>query len=226
MCEGCRGQETACQFAESKSYVKAVRLSPHQQIFVTPCWLNSSPQCSELSASRPVTMPRKSPSPLSPIRTCPKNKNTHPGVIVQAPPRRSSAEIQQEHAAKAQAKAAQEAEKQQNIQCTAAFELTDMINEDVADATPHLALFTPKPQPHPKCKKAIPALIAEGSDDPDNSHDTSSSFSPKPSASSEDSVTEEEPASEIDSQSPIPAKMLKAKVTRKATTKMSHAPPA
>jgi hypothetical protein len=171
-------------------------------------------------------MPRKSPSPPSPIRTRPKNKNTHPGVIVQAPPHRSSAEIQQERAAKARAKAAQEAEKQQNIQRTAAFELTDMINEDVADATPHPALFTPKPQPRPKRKKAIPALIAEGSDDPDNSHDTSSSFSPKPSACSEDSATEEEPASEIDSQSPIPAKMLKAKATRKATTKMSHAPPA
>jgi hypothetical protein len=36
----------------------------------------------------------------------------------------------------------------------------------------------------------------------------------------------EEPASEKDSQSPIPARKLMAKTTRKATTRVSHAPPA
>lgn len=173
-------------------------------------------------------MPEKSPSPPSPIRTRLKNKNAHPGAIVQAPPRRSSAEVQQERAAKIRAKAAQEAERQQNIQRAAAFEHADMINEDIVDATPCPASFTPTTRPPPRRKKAALAPIAEAGDDPNDSHNSLSSLSPQSPPCSEDSATEEEPASESDSDSQpaIPAKKLKAQKTGKATTKMGRAPPA
>jgi len=170
-------------------------------------------------------MSEESPSPPSQIRTRSKNKNAHPGAIVRGPPRRSSAEVQLERAAKTQAKAAQEAEKRQNIQRAAAFELTDMANEDIVDITPRPASFAPKLWPPHNHKKADLAPIAEVGDDPNDSSHPLSSMSANSPPCFEESVTEEEPTSGSDSQHPIPAKKLKARTPRKATTKVGRAPP-
>ena len=53
-----------------------------------------------------------------------------------AAPRRTSAEVQQEREAKAQARIAKEEAKQCNIERAAAFEHADMANENDADITP------------------------------------------------------------------------------------------
>jgi hypothetical protein len=74
------------------------------------------------------------------------NREAHPGNAVKSKTRRTTAEVQQERAAKAQAKAAQEEEKRQNINRTANFEYADMANENMADVTPHPP-HTPKQRP-------------------------------------------------------------------------------
>jgi hypothetical protein len=80
-------------------------------------------------------MPDKSGSQYR-MSTRASNKEAHPGNAVKSKMRRTTAEVQQERAAKAQAKAAQDEVKRQNIDRTAQFEYTDMANEAMADATP------------------------------------------------------------------------------------------
>jgi len=177
--------------------------------------------------SEKSSSPQASPptSPPCQIRTRSKNKNAHPGAIVLGPPRRPSAEVQRERAAKTKAKAAQQAEKQQNIQRAAAFELADMVNEDIVDVTPRPAPFTAKPWPPHNRKKADLAPIAEVGNDPGDSHDPSSLLSANSSPPCSEYLVaepEEEPASGSDS--PIPAKKLKAQTTKKATMKVGRAP--
>lgn len=79
------------------------------------------------------------------IETRAKNKLAHPGMALKATvqPRRTTAEVQQERAVKAQAKAAKEEAKQRSINRAAEFEHADMANEDIVDATPRPP-FTPK----------------------------------------------------------------------------------
>ena len=51
-------------------------------------------------------------------------------------PRRTTAEVHQEHAVKVQEKAAKEEAKQQSINRAAEFEHADMANEDIVDTMP------------------------------------------------------------------------------------------
>ena len=64
------------------------------------------------------------------------NREAHPGNVVKSKTRRTTAEVQQERAAKEQTKAAHEEAKRQNINRAANFEYTDLANEDMADVTP------------------------------------------------------------------------------------------
>ena len=108
-------------------------------------------------APKPKALPR-------PIETRASNKLAHPGNVEKSSkPRRTSAEVQKEREAKAKAKADREAAKRKAILCAAEFELADMANEDMVDATPRPS-FTPKPRPflrNQKEAKLVP--IAESS---------------------------------------------------------------
>jgi hypothetical protein len=77
------------------------------------------------------------------METRARNKIAHPRNAVKTSKRRTTAEVQAERAAKAQAKAAQEKARQQSINRAAEFEHADMADEDLVDATPR-PLFTPK----------------------------------------------------------------------------------
>ena len=163
-------------------------------------------------------MPPKTTVASSQIKTRAKNKDTHPGIPDRAPPRRTSVEVESERAAKAQATAARQEKKRQNIRRTAEFETADMANEDFVDATPR-PCFTPKPrQPARSRKNASLGPVAEVSD---GSGDGSTLlFQP---LDSEGSVTGEESADDSD---PRPlAKKLKAHTTGKAIPKVGRASP-
>jgi hypothetical protein len=148
------------------------------------------------------------------IETRVSNKSTHPGNIFKPNvPHRTSAEVQQEHEAKAKAKADREEAKRQSIVHTAEFEHANLANEDMIDATPR-PLFTPKPWPPPhnhKNAKLVP--ITESSDVKMGDDFDKASFVPVPS---EQSVAEDESAIESDDPTP-PSKKQKARVTEKAT---------
>lgn len=162
-------------------------------------------------------MAKKTALPPSQMETRAKNKQVHPGAALAPTPRRSSAEVQQERVAKAQAKAAQEAQKRENIQRAAEFEHADMANEDVVDATPRPS-FTPKPWPPPRNRKlANLTPVAEASDE---SHSASSFKAP----GSAESISEEE--SIVESDPPPPAKKLKAKKIAKAAIREVDPAPA
>jgi hypothetical protein len=104
------------------------------------------------------------PVPQHRIATRSSNKSAHPGLVVKGKQRRTTAEVQQEREAKAQAKAAQEKTKRQNINRTAEFEHAEMANADIVDATPRPS-FTPKPRPAPNnYRKAGLSPITESSD--------------------------------------------------------------
>src|SRR3981081_1226864 len=105
----CVGQVAAQKFAKSKVAVFVCQL----------CWQNichtflrsTSVLPNPPTTSKPVTMPKNPPAPPSQIKTRSKNKHTHPGVPDRAPPRRTSVEVENERAVKAQAKAAQKEER-------------------------------------------------------------------------------------------------------------------
>lgn len=98
------------------------------------------------------------------IGTRSSNQLAHPGNIVKGTPRRTTAEVQQERAEKARAKAAQDEAKQQKVDQAAEFEYLDRVNEGVAGATP-LPPFTPKPWPPPRNRQnANPVSVTETSD--------------------------------------------------------------
>jgi len=158
--------------------------------------------------------------PPSQIKTRAKNKSSHPGIPDRAPPRRTSVEVENERAAKARATAAQQEKKRQNIRRAAEFEHADMGNEPIADATPR-PIHTPKPWPPPRNRgNASLGPVAEASDNPNDDFSSELSFKP---LYSEESATEKETAAESDS--PRPAKKLKAQMTGKAKPKMGRTPP-
>ncbi|KAH9038774.1 hypothetical protein EDB85DRAFT_2141661 [Lactarius pseudohatsudake] len=156
-------------------------------------------------------------SPPRRMSTRAGNKLAHPGNIVKAAPRRTTADVQRDKTAKAQAKKARQEERQQNINNLAEFEHADMVNEGV-DATPRpLALSTPKPLPPLRDHRRIShRRIADSSDGEalDNPVETPSCS--EKSATKDDSSSDSESADE-DDDDPPPAKKLKAQTTRKAT---------
>lgn len=79
------------------------------------------------------------------INTRSKNVAVHPGLVLQAPPRRTSAQVKADKAAKKEAKETANLAAQAKINRAAAFENAAMANEDLLDATPR-PLFTPKPK--------------------------------------------------------------------------------
>ncbi|KAF8508180.1 hypothetical protein JB92DRAFT_2954585 [Gautieria morchelliformis] len=84
------------------------------------------------------------------METRASNKTAHPGRVAKAPPRRTTATVQEERTAKAEAKAEAKAAlteaKKKSIKRAAEFERNDIANEDIMDVTPRPP-FTPKPRP-------------------------------------------------------------------------------
>lgn len=152
--------------------------------------------------------------PQSHIKTRAKNKTTHPGEVVtkslQAAPRRTKAQVQQEKDAKAQAKADLAEARQQSIIRAAEFERAEIANEDMVDATPRPA-YTPKPRLLSRNPKNSPLTEIDISDDLDETSGTP--FMP----SSESLADADDSDSAVDNDStPLPAE--KKKTTRKAAT--------
>lgn len=173
-------------------------------------------------------MPKKPSSSQSPIKTRSKNKDTHPGIPDRAPPRRSSVEVENERAAKAQAKAAKAEDWTRKIMRAAEFQHTDLANEDMFDATPHPSV-TPKPWPPARDpKQAGLDSVAEVSGDSDDDHEMGTlSLEPpdfKGLTSEEESASEDDSAAETDPRPP--AKRLKAQTTGKPIPKVGCATPA
>lgn len=158
-------------------------------------------------------MPNTS-APKRQMETRSSNKTAHPGHAVKTTKRRTTAEVQEERAAKAQVKAAREDARLQSINRTAEFEHADMVNEDLVDATPRPP-FTPKPWPRPH-KQASSDLtpLAETSDVDLSDNFEKASFIPP---ASERSVTADESAVDSDAATPV-AKKLKVE-PKKAVAK-------
>jgi hypothetical protein len=140
------------------------------------------------------------------METRPRNKTTHPGLADKTMHRRTTAEVQQERAPKAQAKAAREEAKQRGIERAAAFEHADKANEDMVDTTPR-PLFNSKPWPPPRNRKTSNRdPVAEISDVEMSDG----------ALLTESSDTMDESADQPDEQTP-PAKKQKARAPQKAT---------
>ena len=111
----CRTGDNNSKFAKSKV---AVRLSALFNLSnnLSHTFLRSSspPPLQPPTTSKPFTMPPRTTAP-SQIKTRAKNKDSHPGVPDQAQPRRTSVEVENERAAKAQKKVAEQEKKRQNI---------------------------------------------------------------------------------------------------------------
>jgi hypothetical protein len=142
--------------------------------------------------------------PQCQIETRSSNKTAHPGDAVKTTKHRTTAEVQEGHVAKAQAKAAHEDARLQSINCTAEFEHADMANEDLVDATPRPP-FTPKPWPQPH-KQASSDLtpLAETSDVDLSDNFKKASFTPP---TSKRSVTTDESAVDSDMPTPVTKKL-------------------
>ena len=128
----------------------------------------------------------------------------------------TTAEVQEERAAKAQAKATHEDARLQSINHTAEFEHADMANEDLVDATP-CPPFTPKPwpRPHKQASSDLTALTETSNVDLSDNFKKASFTLP----TSKCSVTTDESA--IDSDMPTPVtKKLKVE-PKKAVAKMA-----
>jgi hypothetical protein len=167
-------------------------------------------------------MPRKSTVAPPRTKTHAKNRGSYPGNPDRALPRRTSVEVENERAAKAQATAAWLEKKRRILRRAAVFEDADTANEDIVDTTPRPS-FTPKPRPTVRNhKNANLGRVAEVSDNPDNRN--SLSFQP---VDFEESVTAgpgEESADESDPRPP--AKKSKVDRTGKAIPKVGRASPA
>ena len=165
-----------------------------------------------------VTMPNTSVPPRQMV-TQASNKTTHPGNAVKTTKHRTTAEVEEERAAKAQAKAAHEEARQQSINRAAKFERADMANENLVDATPRPP-FTPK-QPQYQTHSDLTPL-AETSDVDMSDDFEKASFVPP---ASEHSDTVDESAGESDT--PRPTKEMKAEpkkvVVKTAATKKAVA---
>ena len=92
-----------------------------------------------------IIMPNN-PAPQRQMETRATNKTAYPGDVIKATTkqRRTVAEVEEEHRAKAQAKIDLEVAKQLRIIHAAEFKHADMANADQLDATP-CPVFTPKP---------------------------------------------------------------------------------
>lgn len=97
------------------------------------------------------------------MQTRARNKAAHPGYADRANSRRTPAEVQKERTSKAQAKAAREEARQDSINRTAEFELADIAEEHMADATPRPHV-TPKTPRNPTYTD-LPPLGLSSSDD-------------------------------------------------------------
>jgi hypothetical protein len=156
------------------------------------------------------------------MKTRAKNKNAHPGVPDCAPPRRTIDEVQNERAAKAQVKAAKEEKRRRVVEQAAEFELADMANEDVVDATPRPSSFSKSRLSVTSRVNLTPLTpVGEVSGNPEDSDDDDTgSYEPHCSA---EARTEELEESAAESDPPPPAKKLKAQTTRKAIRRVDSA---
>jgi hypothetical protein len=157
-------------------------------------------------------------SPERRIETRAKNKTTHPGKVVKSSqaPRRTKAEVQEDKAAKAQAKAAREEAKQQSINRAAEFETVDIANEDTLDATPR-PIFTPKPQRLSTKPKNSPLTSFADSSDIIFDDDDETPFMPGSQGTVDAGTGDSDSAEESDAPPP-PVKKKKSKSTQKATS--------
>ena len=162
-------------------------------------------------------------APQRQIGTWASNKTAHPGNADKSHGRRSSAEVQKERTAKAQAKAAREEAKQNSINRTAEFELADIAEEGLADATPRPP-FTPKQWPPPRNQtySDLTPLAAMSDDDMSEDFDRASFVPPR----SEMSATADDSAVESEAPTPAPKKQKtqdKAAVKTAAKTTVKKA---
>jgi len=209
MCQCAAAKNKISKSKRSPSFVSFIQLGKTLGTHPFALILPIPPQ--PPTASKPFTMPPKPSVAPSRVQTRSKNKDTHPGNADRAPPRRTSVEVENDRARKAQAEAARQEEKLRKIRHTAEFEHADIAHEDVVDATPR-PCFTPKPTRN--SNKASLRPVAEVSDD---CSDESNSLSYQPLCS-EKSDNEEESAVEGDLQPPT--KRLKAQTTGRAKPKV------
>ena len=152
-------------------------------------------------------------APQRQIRTRVSNRTAHPGNADKSRGRRTSVEVQKEHTAKSQAKAAHEEAKQNSINRTAEFKLADIAEEGLADATP-CPPFTPKQWPPPRNQtySDLTPLAAMSDVEMSDDFDRASFVPPR----SEMSATVDDSAVESDAPTPPPKKQ---KIQEKAAVK-------
>lgn len=137
------------------------------------------------------------------------NKQAHPGITDKGKTRRTTAEVQQEREAKAQAKEAKKAERQRFIKRTAEFEHDEMANEDVVDATPRPP-FTPMQRRASQNHQNSLSPVTEMSDV--DAHDqVDASLFVGQADCSDMSVIEEDIAAESDAPPPVQKRAANAK---------------
>jgi hypothetical protein len=130
--------------------------------------------------------------------------------------------VQQEREEKARAKAAQKEAKKQNIQRAAEFECADLVNEDIANATPRPA-FTPKPWPPPKTVLTPVAEAADvdfGDGGDTEAVDSDEAYTDLTELPASELSAEEGPA--IESDPPPPAKKPKIQPTGQVKVNPAH----
>jgi hypothetical protein len=151
-----------------------------------------------------ITMPRN-PAPSRQIETRVGNKTAHLGDVVKSHKRQTTAEVEAERLAKAQAKKDCKLAKKRSIDHVAQFECADTVWEDGFNATPCPA-FTPKPRPQPRTNR----FPTESSDVEmtDSGDFDGAPFIPHSTDSSVCSVTVDDPA--VESDPPPPRKKVKA----------------
>jgi hypothetical protein len=148
-------------------------------------------------------------------RTRASNRLAHPGNVDKGKERLTPSQAQKIRKAKAQAKAAREEARENNVNRIAEFERDDMLEEHLNAATPRAPVFTPKPTHERRFSDLTPLPAPEMNDvaSSDATNETSSFVQPP----SED--TADEPGeSAAESNEPTPFK--KRKVTKKGAEKM------
>lgn len=160
-------------------------------------------------------MPKKSTVTLPPsqMETRDRNKKTFPGTVDKPTPRRTTAEVQQEKAAKAQAKKALAEARKQSIKRTAEFERADIANEDTVDATPR-PTFTPKPRPLSRNPKHSSLTTITGTSDI-GVYDDRDETPFMAGSDTEITVDTDNSAVPVDNSPPPPVEKKKAKNTQK-----------
>ena len=149
--------------------------------------------------------------PTSQIKTRTRNKATHPGNIVKGPPRQTPAKMQMERDAKVKAKASRENARKESIVCTAKFEHSDRLEEEVGEAP-----FTPKPRPLSRYQKQANPHSIIGLSDVEKVDDSDIT------SLTEDLVTEYDSAAKNYPPPQKPPKKQKANVTKKPIVKIGR----